>query len=400
MTHRLNYSCRILAYAAVGLFEVLTLAGCPDFWIDPPDGKFFRPGVDAYEMDAQPTRDGGVILTGSTDDLLANGIYVVRTDDKANSLWQKQFPGLGSTIGQAVRETSDGSFIIVGTTGAPSTGNEWGPSALYLLRIDRDGTKVWDNTLFGLGQAWAVSMDAAPDGSFLVIGETRAGGPESPISALLVRFQADGTIVSQSVFDPPGQYVTAVVCTPDGGYVIGASQADYTAGLARYDARGQEVWRKTYSPIPGIESESLCVAPDGGFVVAGNQLFGTEGPTVFLLKVDSNGNQVWTRTWSMMFGELHDVQPVDGGFAVTGTVWYGKYFMPSIYVAKFDTDGNRAWDTALGGQFSNGYSVGKLSNGKIMVAGNASSRNVTINGSQYRAGMYLAIVDANGIPVK
>ena len=92
----------------------------------------------------QQTTDGGYIIAGRTYSLLAGrtysygsggyDVYLVKTDNDGNKIWQKTFGGENDEYGHSVQQTSDGGYIIVGSTETTNAGDD-----VYLIKTDAHG---------------------------------------------------------------------------------------------------------------------------------------------------------------------------------------------------------------------------------------------------------------------
>ncbi|HBU31209.1 MAG TPA: hypothetical protein DEB14_02670, partial [Dictyoglomus sp.] len=66
----------------------------------------------------------------------------------------------------------------------------------------------------------------------------------------------------------------------------------------------QQVWQKTYGGSNDDEAFSIQQTTDGGYIVAGwTESFGAGNRDVYIIKLDSNGNKVWEKTYG---GEYYD----------------------------------------------------------------------------------------------
>jgi hypothetical protein len=126
----------------------------------------------------------------------------------------------------------------------------------------------------------------------------------------------------------------SVTQTKDGGYII-AGVTCYSfnndAYLIKTDSNGDTLWTRTYGRIWGSNKDNwgYSVAPtsDGGYIIAGwTSSFGTGGYDVYLIKTDSNGDTLWTKTYGGSGDDFGNsvAQTGDGGCIITGyTFSYG-----------------------------------------------------------------------------
>jgi len=168
--------------------------------------------------------------------------------------------------------------------------------------------------------------------------------------------------------------------TTDGGYIVTGYTSSYGAGgkdvyLIKTNSSGDTLWTRTYGGIYSDIGRSVQQTTDGGYIIAGEtESFGQgyEGYSdVYLIKTNSLGDTLWTRTyretnWDNEKGYSVQ-QTTDGGYIVAG---YTESHGRDIYLIKTDSAGNTLWTKTYGRYVSDrGYSVQQTTDGGYIIAG-------------------------------
>ena len=190
-------------------------------------------GVD-YGHFVEQTTDGGYILTGASSYYIGGyDVYLVRTDSLGNMLWQRTFGGSYNDMGRCVRQTTDGGFIVAGTTS-----NNYSPADsmdVYLIKTNANGDSLWTRTYGGVCHDEGYSVDLTSDGGYIVSGfyEPPPGGLHD---LYLIKTDSSGNEIWSSIFGGTrGETGWCVRQTSDGSFIIGGTTASYGAG-------GVDVW--------------------------------------------------------------------------------------------------------------------------------------------------------------
>lgn len=204
--------------------------------------------------------------------------------------WQKTFGGSNYDEAHAIRQTSDGGYIVSGRTdsndGDVGSGNH-GSADGWILKLTAQGDIEWKKILGGTKGDSFGDIQQTPDGGYIVGGATTSD--DGDISGLIgvqdiwiLKLNGTGDIQWQKTLG--GSAIdngSGAVETSDGGYMVCASTAsndedvetihgEFDAWLLKLNENGQLQWQK---PLGGSRSDyanTIQRTNDNGHVLAGN----------------------------------------------------------------------------------------------------------------------------------
>jgi|SRR3989339_1237827 len=117
----------------------------------------------------EQTSDDGYILVGITSSFGAGGydVYLVKTDWAGNQIWSKHWGGTGNDEGVSVQQTTDGGYIIAGSTSSFGAGS----NDAYLIKTDANGDSLWTKTFGTASSENALSVQQTSDGGYIITGQ-------------------------------------------------------------------------------------------------------------------------------------------------------------------------------------------------------------------------------------
>ncbi len=135
---------------------------------------FFGDGDNDLGREVKMTRDRGLIIVGDTNSEGAGGndVYLIKTDSEGNEEWTKTYGGAGDDHGYSVDTTDDGGFIITGNTKSFGAGG----SDVYVIKTSSKGTEQWSKTFGGSADDGGTAIKQTSDGGYILTGYTNSSG--------------------------------------------------------------------------------------------------------------------------------------------------------------------------------------------------------------------------------
>jgi hypothetical protein len=160
--------------------------------------------------------------------------WLVRLDANGNRLWDKSYGGQYSDDASSVLQTSDGGFLVGGMSTSQDDGNKTSPQLgggdFWLLRLDANGVVLWDRSFGGDNYDDLQSLAPTSDGGCVLVGfsaSSISGTKQSPFrgyaDAWLVRLDRDGNqLWDQSFGGSSSEEGRSAQQTRDGGFILAA----------------------------------------------------------------------------------------------------------------------------------------------------------------------------------
>lgn len=187
-----------------------------DFWIvriDQEGNKIWDRsyGGVGEDVDAHVTvaRDGGFFVGGGTQSGVGGNktspfyggsyygdYWILRLDSEGNKLWEQDFGGSRSDVFSDLQEMLDGGVMIAGFSMSENDGNKSAPWLnrwdLWLVRLDQDGGKVWDQTYDGSYHFVWPQFQPISDGGTIIAASVHDNPNDPwPTDLMLMKLSAD-----------------------------------------------------------------------------------------------------------------------------------------------------------------------------------------------------------------
>ena len=335
---------------------------------------------------AMQTRDGGFIV----------GAYVwraprlIKTDSLGDTVWVKSFPQMYN--GGYVCQMPGGGYAILGQSDGQTT-----LADIFVARTDSFGDTLWTFRYVGPDDDLTRCFAPTSDGGVVIAG---LFSDATNWNGGLIKVDSAGTLSWVRIFDPDTNVSPyAVQQTADRGFII----ADYAPGegpwVQKTDSLGEPVWTRHYGYPPYATFWAVRQTDDGGYVVAGG-IYNVEHDRgdACLLKLDSFGDTVWTRSYGVdgYMAEAYSVgRTRDGGFILAGYLMADSS-VPHyrVYLIRVDSLGETLWTRTFDGNESLadwGCWVEQCADGGFVVTGMADGRNVYLIKTDSAGRVYVGV---------
>ena len=326
--------------------------------------------------------DGGYVLAGDTASFGAGekDVWLIKTDSNGNIQWNKTYGGAANDDVQFIISEND-AYVIVGRTYSFGEGD----ADLWLIKTDLNGNMIWNQTYGGPGTEWAFSIVKTSDDGYVLLGRTNSFG-QGDNDFWLVKTDSNGVLEwNRTIGDSGDDRGRFLVNTSDGGFLLlgwtnsyGSGEVDYWA--IKTDSLGNPQWNKTYGGELADRGITIAKAYNDEYILAGSSSsFGAGNSDIWLVKIDSIGNQIWNKTYGEIEGESvrSIVMTEDGGYAFVGyTSSFGAGDQDGWFV-KINSTGTILWNQTYGEEANEIlHSFQKIEQGGYLLSGSSASYGI------------------------
>ncbi len=294
-------------------------------------------------------------------------ILITKLDGEGKMLWFKTYGGDGEDIPVKLLPTNDGNFMLLSYTGSSSNGdiansgknNSGHNQDFWLAKLDPNGTIISKKCIGGNNDEIAFDMKKTSDGNFIIVGsstsdDSEIGSNKGGKDILIVKIDNSINIIWKKTFggtqkDEPRK----VVIQPNGEIIIGLNSNssdndfEFTPNATFPDNYEENIWLLKLNANGDLQNKKmfggsnrdilndLVTTRDGNIVIAGStkssngniqdreRIPGNNNGLydVLIMKVNNNLDFIWTKT---LGGSSDDegngvVETNDGAFIGIGT---------------------------------------------------------------------------------
>ncbi len=220
----------------------------------------------------------------------------------------------------------------------------------------------WEKTL---NPGYGFNVKETSDGGFIIAGSIFTW------EMCLIKTDKNGNTLWAKTYGDDYEWSTCVIQTSDGEYVL-TGKTGNTVFLMRVNSNGDINWTKAYDFPSYTVGYSVQNTDDGGYMI-----FATSGSNACLIKTDVDGAIEWTKKYGgSIFTECFDGQQTsDLGYVLFGRIRTSAYEY-GVFMLKTNVNGDSLWSKAFYEDDGVGYIGQQTKDGGYIITGETSLYNM------------------------
>ena len=235
------------------------------------------------------------LITGQAWDNSSTDVFIAKIESNGKMSWGNIYGRSNDDAAYAIEKTDDNNFLVAGYSASNTSNISWLNPDIYIIKIEPDGTQVWDTT-YNVGKdETAHDIVRTNDGGFLITGSTNRYALESS-DLYLIKLDNNGFFVDDEIYPLlGGGEINSIISAEDGdyvlcGYVFTQDKAEQGHLMKINDnLEINEAFSKKFGVTMNMNTNDrfydLVGTDDCGFAMAGYT-----GDAIYLVKTDSEGN--------------------------------------------------------------------------------------------------------------
>lgn len=268
--------------------------------------------------------------------------YFVKFNSKGEVYWQKSYY-------RGDRDYYYGNDIITDGENLLIAGTEKHLKFLsakvnpLLLKIDNKGKMLWRSYIYGKDEDRAKAIINLEDG-YIMAGVTETYG-HGDFDAYLVKLNKQGKKIWFNTFGGEDDEIAEDVIAAKDGYLLVGTTDSFGLNykdvyVIKTDKKGKKIWERSYGGRYDDEGFAITKSPDGGYVIAGRTETRRNGSDLYLFKINEKGEIIWERTYG---GEeddtAHDIVSTKDGYLIVGEQQSGRSRSSDVWILKVNLNG-------------------------------------------------------------
>lgn len=363
------------------ILSILICLVCNHYLAQNPGFYYTRFGTEGDDVGNKiiNSKNGDYLIAGQTTGLgsFQNDFYLARIDSLSQLKWQKNYGGEQGDVANSLVELNDSSIVMVGYSN--SFGN--GGYDTYVIRVDKDGNKIWDKTFGGMDWDFGTNILRTSDGALIICGYTYSYG-NGDMNAFLLKIDYNGNQIWNKIFGGKKEDRLNELIQASDGSVFGVgmtkSYGDSLGDLwlTKFNLNGDSLRFITYGGSKFDSGNSIVQDSNNEFFLTGaSESYSNGKKDIYIVKLSTTYNIVWERNYGL------STQDEEGYSIKTSTSSFGNLMVcySTYEVGAFKTDAKALLLDGLG-YYKDGGRIGLYEDDEVYSIANCSDKGYILSG--------------------
>jgi len=289
------------------------------------------------------------------------------------NIWNKSYNFSDTDESNDIYIDSDGYIYITG-----AITSEKGDANLLILKLNSSGNALWNKTYDLGGDDSGLGIVTDSSGTILIAGRIFK---ELDSDLFVAKLDSSGSMFWNKTFGGSGdeEGYGVVIDSTNNIYVTGVTSS-YGAGssdvwILKLDSNGNLIWNKTFGGSNDDGGYGIALLSDNNLTISGDtNSFGAGAGDAWIIKIDQNGNHIWNTTFGTAAG-VEKARAIkedsNGNLIFAGsTNASGNY---DFLVVKLSSTGTHTWNKTIDfGSEEESYDLDINSNDDVILIGDNS----------------------------
>ncbi|WP_294956103.1 hypothetical protein [Sulfurovum sp.] len=327
--------------------------------------------------------DHGFLIAGKTKSFTKHrdfDAYLIKIDRNGKKIWSRIYGGKDDDEANALARFGQ-DFVFVGST--ESYGNE--RMSFYMVKVDSAGKPDWQNSFYRGENDEYYGTGVVADGDTLVFAgyERHLQFFGEKLNPYIFKTDKHGDKLWGDYYGGKDEdRVYDIIATGNGYLSVGDTKSyghgDLDAYMVKIDKQGKREWHAAFGGEDDDSARAVTATKDGYLLVGNTDSFGRNYMNVYVVKTDKKGKLLWEKNYGgNRDDEAFAVTPsADGGFVIVGrSEGFNRRNGFDLYLFKIDANGKLLWERTYGGEADDaGYGILALEDGYLIAGERKTDR--------------------------
>lgn len=313
---------------------------------------------------------------------------------QAQTGFQVAIGGTNDDIGYSILIAPDGSYVVAGQTNSGGLG----AGDAYLVKINTDGSLRWSKSFGANFLESGRCVKLLSDNGYVVTGKS-PGTSNLKDNIYILRFSKSGQRLWSKYYGGAGDEVGKVVEVLPNDEMMILSPTDLGTGnmdilLLKLDSNGTFISSGVYGGVMDENPTTMVYKNGHGYVICGNRKNYQSDWQGLLVRIADNGNIIWSKEYGASGNDnlVNLIIDDNDDYVVTGFVEDIGAGGRDLLLMKVDSSGTILWSRIFGGNLNEiGRDLVQLPDGGYLISG------ITKSFGKGQNDIYILKVDRNGI---